>query len=244
MTVMLKRKNIPSEERLIVALDVDTPEEARALVLRLGVSVHFYKLGLQLCMTEGYFPLLGWLIEQKKQVFADLKFHDIPRTVAAAVENVSRRGASLATIHAGQSAMVEAAAEAAKGTGLKLLAVTVLTSMMEADFADVGYKGTVAELAARRAKDAVAHGADGIVCSGLEAGALRKILGQTPLIVTPGIRASGVAAGDQKRVADVHTALAGSADYLVIGRPILDAPDPARAAAAMQEEIARAVIGD
>lgn len=228
-----------TKERLIVALDVPTPAEARAMVEKLGDTVLFYKLGLELFMADGFWDLMAWLVEKKdKKVFADLKFHDIPRTVGAAVENLAKRGASFTTIHSGQRAMVEAAAKA-KGD-MELLAVTILTSMTEADCRDVGYKGTVAELVEKRAKHATALGCDGIIASALESASLRKALGKDRLIVTPGIRASGKAEGDQKRVADATTAIRSGASHLVVGRPILQAEDPVAAAEAFQQEIATA----
>jgi orotidine-5'-phosphate decarboxylase len=231
---------IPPTERLIVALDVPTPEQAQKLVEQLGQQVVFYKLGLELFMTPGFWPLLDWLANwQKKKVFVDLKFHDIPRTVGAAVANLSKHGATLTTIHCAQKAMVEEAA-AAKG-GMKLLGVTVLTSMTPADLADVGYTGTIAELASTRAKAAMAAGCDGLVCSGLEAAALRAAVGNTALLVTPGIRPSGKPEADQQRVADVATALKNGADYLVVGRPIIAAESPAKAAAEIQAQIAQSL---
>jgi orotidine-5'-phosphate decarboxylase len=232
-------QHIPNHERLIVALDVPSVEQAQQMVTLLGQSVAFYKLGLELFMQPDFFPLLHWLTEkQHKKVFVDLKFHDIPRTVGAAVRNLSTHGATLTTIHAAQRAMIEEAA-AHKGD-MKLLAVTVLTSMTVADFADVNYTGSIDALATTRARNATTSGADGVVCSGLEAASIRHAIGNGKIILTPGIRASGKAEGDQQRVADIATALRNGADYLVVGRPILTAPNPTHAAENFQHMIENA----
>lgn len=228
---------IPTAERLIVALDVPTADEAMALVETLGDSVHFYKIGLELAMSGQYFQLLDWLLERGKRVFADLKFYDIPATVAAAVRQISRTGASFLTVH-GERAVAEAAA-AEKGDRLKILAVTVLTSVEQADLDSVGIDVGLETLARRRAKQAIAAGCDGVIASGLEARALREDLGAGSLIVTPGIRPPSSGRGDdQRRIVTPAEAFANGADYVVVGRPIRAAADPYEAASRIQTDIA------
>jgi orotidine-5'-phosphate decarboxylase len=232
-------RRIPDRERLIFALDVPDLAAAQQLVTRLADTVAFYKIGLELATSRHYFELLDWLLERDKKVFTDLKLYDIPATVAAAVRQLSRSGASFLTVH-GDRAIMAAAAEA-KGADLKILVVTVLTSIAPRDLAEMGIGLSVAELARQRAQQAVAAGCDGVIASGLEAESLRASLGGGPLIVTPGIRlAGGERSDDQRRVATPTLALRAGADYLVVGRPIRDAADPYQAAAAIQEEIAGA----
>ena len=233
------RRSTPPSTRLIVALDVPGAGAARALVKELGEAVEFYKIGLELMATGRFFELLDWLLENDKRVFADLKFYDIPATVAAAVRQLAGRGASFLTVH-GDRAVIEAAASE-KGS-LKVLAVTVLTSIGRDDLRDMGIGLEVGELVAQRARIAVAAGSDGIIASGLEAAALREELGPEPLIVTPGIRPRGAAsADDQKRIVTPARAMANGADYIVIGRPIRNAPSPRQVAEAVQAEIAAAL---
>jgi orotidine-5'-phosphate decarboxylase len=232
--------SIPLHERLILALDVPDFDEARALVERLGDSVSFYKIGLELATTGDYFRLLDWLLARGKRVFADLKLYDIPATVGAAVRQMSRSGASFLTVH-GDRTIMEAAAEQ-KGETLRILAVTVLTSISQQDLAEMGIGLEVAELARRRAEQAVASGCDGVIASPLEARALRERLGRGPLIVTPGIRPREQRGGDdQKRVATAFEALRAGADHIVVGRPIRAVQDPRQAAIALQAEIAEAL---
>lgn len=232
---------IANRERLIFALDVPDLAGAKALVTRLADSVVFYKLGLELAASRHYFELLDWLLERDKKVFADLKLHDIPATVAAAVRQLGRSGATFLTVH-GDRAVVEAAA-GAKGARLKVLAVTVLTSIAPADLAEMGVSLGIEELVLQRARRAVAAGCDGVIASGLEAAALRAALGPEPLVVTPGIRpADGPRSDDQRRVVTPTIAFRSGADHIVVGRPIRDAADPYVAATAIQEEIA-AVFG-
>ena len=232
-------RRIASRERLIFALDVPDLAGAQRLVERLGDAVVFYKIGLELATSRHYFELLDWLVARDKKVFTDLKLYDIPATVTAAVRQLSKSGASFLTVH-GDRAIMEAAA-LAKGPDLKILVVTVLTSIAPRDLAEMGIDLPVEELALLRARQAVAAGCDGVIASGLEAEALRRAVGAGPLIVTPGIRpADGARADDQRRVVTPTLALEAGADYLVVGRPIRDAADPYRAAAAIQEEIARA----
>jgi orotidine-5'-phosphate decarboxylase len=228
---------IPSRERLIFALDVPDLVAAKRLVTRLKDSVAFYKIGLELATSPHYFELLDWLLEQDKKVFTDLKLYDIPATVAAAVRQISKSGASFLTVH-GDRAIMEAAAHA-KGERLQILVVTVLTSIAPSDLEGMGIGLSVEELAILRAKQAVASGCDGVIASGLEAAALRRALGAGPLIVTPGIRpADRSGADDQRRVVTPTLAFYAGADYIVVGRPIRDAADPFEAAAAIQTEIA------
>jgi orotidine-5'-phosphate decarboxylase len=229
-------RRIAHRERLIFALDVADLKVAKDLVARLDDSVVFYKIGLELATSRHYFELLDWLVGQDKKVFADLKLYDIPATVAAAVRQLARSGASFLTVN-GDRAIAEAAA-GAKGERLKILAVTVLTSVAPADLVEMGIGLALEELVLKRARQAVAAGCDGVIASGLEAASLRSALGAQPLIVTPGIRPADGAGHDQRRVVTPTLALRAGADHIVVGRPIRDASDPYRAAAAIQEEIA------
>ncbi len=230
---------IDREERLIVALDVPTAIEARALVERLGESVRFYKMGLELFMAEGYSELLDWLVRRGNKVFADLKFYDIPETVRSAVRNLNGRGVTFATVH-GHRSIMEAAA-GAKGD-VKILAVTVLTSFDRRDLDEMGVAGEVGALVLSRARGALETGCDGVIASGLEAPGLKAEFGDGLLIVTPGIRPSlpggAKVPDDQKRTVDVARAFENGADYIVIGRPIRQAADPHAAAEAVQATIA------
>jgi len=229
-------KNIPARERLIFALDVASAADARALVERLGDSVRFYKIGLELFMSGGYFELLDWLVARDRRVFVDLKFFDVPATVAAAVRGLRDRGVTFATVHGNQSIME--AAVAAKGE-VKVLAVTVLTSLDRGDLDDLGFAVDVEALVLSRARRALEAGCDGVISSGLEAKVLRRELDSRLLVVTPGIRpVENRPADDQKRVVTVEDAFANGADYIVVGRPIRDAADPRTAAEQIQASIA------
>jgi orotidine-5'-phosphate decarboxylase len=229
-------KRIPREERLIVALDVADAEQARSLVERLGDSARFYKVGLELFMAGGVFELIDWLAKRGNRVFADLKFFDIPETVAAAVRGLRNRGVTFATVHGNQS-MLEAAGEA-KGE-VKILAVTVLTSLDQGDLDDLGFGCEVEKLVLSRARRALEAGCDGVIASGIEAPALKRELGDRLLVVTPGIRpVLNRPSDDQKRAVDVAQAFANGADYIVVGRPIRQAADPRAAAQAIQATIA------
>jgi len=229
-------KPIPPRERLIFAMDVATPDEARRLAEQLGDSVEFYKLGLELFMAGGYFELVDWMVARGKKVFVDLKFFDVPATVAAAVRQLTDRGVSFATVH-GNQAIMEAAA-AAKGD-VKILAVTVLTSLDRGDLDDLGFACDVDKLVLSRARRALEAGCDGVISSGLEAPLLRQHVDQRLLVVTPGIRpVENKPVDDQKRTVDVAQAFANGADYIVVGRPIRDAADPRAAAEAIQATIA------
>jgi len=237
------RSSIAPRDRLIVALDVPEADDARALVERIDDGATFYKIGMELCMAPGFFELLGWLRRADKKVFVDLKFFDIPETVARAVSRLSEQGAQFCTIHGNQSIM-QAAAKA-KSNGMKVLAVTSLTSLDRGDLDDLGFACDVEALVLSRARRALAAGCDGVVSSGLEVAKLRLEAPQELICVTPGIRPvdNDVAAGmgDQKRVMTPTLALKAGADYLVVGRPIRDAQDPRAAALAIQTEIAGAL---
>ena len=230
-------KNIPNNERLIFAMDLPDCERARQLAEELGDSVIFYKLGLELMMSGGYFELLDWMLARDKKVFADLKFFDIPATVGSAVRQLKNRGASFVTVHGNQSIM-EAAAEN-KGDELKVLAVTVLTSLDRGDLDDLGFDCEVEELVLSRAKRALEAGCDGVISSGLEAGKLREYIDAKLIVVTPGIRpVDNKPDGDQKRVVSVEQAFRNGADYIVVGRPIRDAESPRAVAESIQAIIA------
>ena len=227
---------IPRAERLIVALDVPTAKEARALVEKLGDAVRFYKIGLELFTAEGYFELLAWLTARGSKVFADLKLHDIPETVRRAVANSRGRGATFLTVHGHRSVMEAAARE--KGA-MKILAVTVLTSFDQRDLIEMGSTRTVEQLVLARARGAAESGCDGVIASGLEAQALKSEFKDRLLVVTPGIRpVENKPLDDQKRTVDVAQAFANGADYIVVGRPIREARDPKEAAENMQRTIA------
>ena len=228
-------KGIAREERLIVALDVPTAHEARALVDKLGDAARFYKVGLELFTAGGYFELVEWLVKRGNKVFADLKLYDIPETVRRAVGNLKGCGASFLTVHGHRSVMEAAARE--KGA-MKVLAVTVLTSFDQRDLEEMGANRTVAELVLARARGAAESGCDGVIASGLEAPKLKAEFKDRLLVVTPGIRpADNKPSDDQKRTVDVAQAFANGADYIVVGRPIRDAADPRAAAAGIQKTI-------
>ncbi len=233
---LLSTKAIASRDRLIFALDVPTKEEALVWVERLGDAVTFYKIGLELAMAPGYFELLAELQRRGKKVFADLKFFDVPATVKSAVANMAKTGVYCCTVHGSQSIYEEAVA--VKGD-MKLLAVTVLTSLDRGDLDDLGFQCNVEELVFSRAKRALALGCDGVISSGLEAARLRSELGEKLLIITPGIRpVENKPVDDQKRTLTLEQAFLNGADHIVVGRPIRQAADPRAAAEAMQAEIA------
>jgi orotidine-5'-phosphate decarboxylase len=232
----LSQKDIPVHERLIFALDTTDIEEAKRIVDELGDEVAFYKIGLGLFVAGGYFELLEWLTKRKKKSFVDLKFFDVPETVAAAVRQLRGKGANFVTVH-GNDEMIKAAAS--EKNGVKILSVTVLTSMNETDIQEFGYKDiSVPQLVLSRARRSLAAGADGVISSGLEAPELREQLGDRFLIVVPGIRPVANI-DDQKRTVDVEAAFENGADYIVVGRPIRNAKDRKVAAADIQQRIAR-----
>jgi orotidine-5'-phosphate decarboxylase len=229
---------IAPRDRLIVALDVPAVTAAEAMVARLGDSVTFYKIGYQLAYAGGL-PLVRQLADAGKKVFVDLKLHDIGNTVARGVESVAALGATFLTVHAYPQTM-KAAVEGRAGSSLKILAVTVLTSYDDGDLHAAGYRLSVSDLVEARAQQAQVLGVDGLVCSPEEAVALRKIVGHQMNLVTPGIRPAGAATGDQKRIMTPARAIAAGADYLVVGRPVMEASDPKAAAEAIVTEIAQA----
>ncbi len=236
----MTNKNIPAKDRLIFAMDVSDCDRARTLADELGDAVMFYKIGLELMMSGGYFELLDWMLARDKKVFCDLKFFDIPATVGSAVRQLQNRGASFVTVHGNQSNL-EAAAENKGGT-LKVLGVTVLTSLDRGDLDDLGFSCDVGELVLSRARRALEAGCDGVISSGLEVPALREFIDSKLLVVTPGIRpVDNKPEGDQKRVVTVDKAFANGADYIVVGRPIRDAESPRAAAEAIQATIAARV---
>jgi orotidine-5'-phosphate decarboxylase len=225
-------------DRLIVALDLADTAAAQAMVEQLGDAVSFYKIGLELTYGGGL-ALAKDLVAQGKQVFLDLKLHDIPNTVARATEQVAQIGATFLTIHAFPQTM-KAAAGALRASPMKLLAVTVMTSYDDADLAEAGYGSGVKDLVARRARQAQASGVHGLILSAEEVAAMRAQLGPDMLLVTPGIRPTGAALADQKRVMTPAEAIRAGSDYLVVGRPVTQAADPKAAAEAIVAEIAGA----
>jgi orotidine-5'-phosphate decarboxylase len=227
-----------ARDRLIVSLDLPSIREAEAIVAKLGPSVTFYKIGYQLVYAGGIQFAAG-LIAAGKQMFLDLKLHDIGHTVAKGVESVAQMGAKFITVHAYPQTM-RSAVEGTRGSSLEILAVTVLTSYDDADLKEAGYRTNVAELAALRAQQARDIGIHGLICSPEEVTNLRSITGPGMSLVTPGIRPVGSAVGDQKRFTTPAKAIASGADYLVVGRPIIDAPDPKAAADAIVAEIEQA----
>ena len=232
----ISTKAIPSRERLIMALDVSSIDEAKALVEELGDAVIFYKVGMEIFMSGDYFGFIEWLKERDKKVFVDLKFFDIPATVGRAIKALSSKGVDLATIH-GNDSIMEAAATA-KGN-LKVLAVTALTSLDRGDLDDLGFQCDVKELVLSRAKRALQIGCDGIVSSGLEVAMIREQLGERVLVITPGIRpVDNREDDDQKRAVSVEQAIQNGADYIVVGRPIRDAADRKAMAEKIQSQIA------
>ncbi|HEO66399.1 MAG TPA: orotidine-5'-phosphate decarboxylase [Spirochaetes bacterium] len=233
----MSKKDIPSNERLIFALDVPTVDEAKEWVNRLGDGVIFYKLGLELFMAGDYFGLMDWLIKQNKKVFADLKFFDVPETVKRSVGQLKGRGAEFLTVH-GNDKILQAAVEA-KGD-IKILAVTALTSLDRGDLNDLGFDCDIEDLVLSRAKRALEIGCDGVISSGLEVPRLREHLGDQLIVVSPGIRpVDNQSEDDQKRVVTVDQAFRNGADYIVVGRPIKNASDPYRKAKEIQETITK-----
>ena len=230
---------IDARDRLIVPLDLPSVEAAEAMIGKLGDSVTFYKIGYQLACAGGL-PLAQKLAGSGKKVFLDLKMHDIGNTIARGVESVSRLGATFLTVHAYPQTM-KAAVES-RGPNLKILAVTVLTSYDDGDLHAAGYRLNVSDLVEARVQQAQVLGVDGIVCSAEEAAHVHKIVGHQMYLVTPGIRPAGSATGDQKRIMTPGRAIAAGADYLVVGRPILEAADPKAAAEAIHIEIRQSLV--
>ena len=226
-------------DRVIIALDVPTIAEAEALVERLGDAASFYKIGMELAYIGGI-PFGERLIRAGKKVFFDLKLHDIPNTVERATAQIAGTGATYMTVHAYPQTLAAAAA-GAKGASLGILGVSILTSMSDDDAAKAGYGMGVADLVRRRARQAQENHAAGLVCSPMEITAVRETVGHALKIVTPGVRPSGAALGDQKRVMTPGEAIRAGADHLVVGRPITKAADPAAAARAIIAEVAQAL---
>lgn len=236
MSDLLSTKPIPVNERLIMALDVPSIPEAQALVEELGDAVVFYKVGMELFMAGDYFGLIDWLKARGKKVFVDLKFFDVPETVGRAVRALSVRGVEFATVHGNDAIMAAAARE--KGA-LKILAVTVLTSLDRGDLDDLGFACDIEALVASRARRSLALGCDGVISSGLEVPLLRREVDDKLLVISPGIRpVENRPTDDQKRVVSVEQAFLNGADYIVVGRPIRDATDRRAAALAAQAQIA------
>jgi len=225
------------------AVDVPSVDEAKRIVIELGDSVVFYKLGLEIFMSGRYYELLEWLRDRGKKVFADLKFYDVPQTVGSAVKQLRGRGASFVTIHSGNDAILEAAVAAAAPqetdtAPLRILAVTVLTSFSQQDVEAMGIAQNVSDVVLARARRAQQLGCGGVIASGHEVSRLRTECGDLILVI-PGIRpATNRPADDQKRTVDVETAFTNGADYIVVGRPIKSAPDRRAAAEAIQTTIA------
>ena len=224
--------------RLIIALDVASVSQARDLAERIGEVGVFYKIGYQLAFAGGL-SLAEELVRAGKQIFLDLKLHDIGNTVEEGVRSVARTGASLITVHAYPQTM-RAAVRGRTGADLKILAVTVLTSYDDADLTDAGYALGAADLVARRAAQACDLGIDGVVCGPTEAEMVRELLGPERLVVTPGVRPAGTGADDQKRILTPSSAIRAGASHLVVGRPITGAEDPRAAVTAIVAEIAAA----
>jgi orotidine-5'-phosphate decarboxylase len=231
--------SIAPKDRLIVSLDLPALEPAEAMIERLSDSVTFYKIGYQLVYAGGL-RLAQKLRGAGKKVFIDVKLHDIGSTVKSGVESLSSLGATFVTVHAYPQTM-QAAVEGRGNSPLQILAVTVLTSYDQADMEAAGYRYSVADLVAIRARQAKTIGVDGLVCSPEEVAAVRAIVGDRMSLVTPGIRPAGSSAGDQKRIMTPSRAIKLGADYLVVGRPIIQAADPNAAAEAIQAEIAQAL---
>jgi orotidine-5'-phosphate decarboxylase len=221
---------------IIVALDVETAAEARSMVSSLGGAASFYKVGMELYAAAGM-DFVRELKSQGHRVFLDLKLYDIGETVRRAVAQVARGGADFLTIH-GMRQVMRAAVEGRGGSDLKLLAVTVLTSVDDADLAGDGYSKTAKELVALRARNAMEDGADGLICSPVDVRAVREITGPEAILVTPGVRSAGASAGDQKRIATPAQAIATGADYVVIGRQITRAEDPRAEMSRILDELA------
>lgn len=235
---LLSDKDIPVSERLIFALDVPSIEDAKKLVDELGDSISFYKIGLELFMSGNYLEFVGWLKEKNKKVFVDLKFFDVPQTVGSAIKQLSKYGATFATIHGNDSIMKAATKE--KGD-IKILAVTMLTSLDQADADALGFKVDIKEIVLSRAQRALEIGCDGVISSGLEVPELRRELGTRFIIVTPGIRPIANT-DDQKRTVDVEEAFLNGADYIVVGRPIKEHHgfnSPVEAATSIQKRISK-----
>lgn len=235
-TALLSDKKIPARQRLILPLDVASYGEAMALVDKLGDAVEFYKVGLELIMAGDHVKVMDECVNRGKKVMLDAKIHDIDQTVRLATIQAGKHGATFLTLHAGSDALLKAALEVKQD--IKILAVTLLTSISDSDIKAWGIPDLTAEkVVLSRAKRALALGCDGVISSGLEASALRQELGTRFIIVSPGIRPlSGV--DDQQRTVNVEEAFAKGADYIIVGRPIRNTSDPKKAALDVQAKIA------
>ena len=232
------------KERIIVALDTDSPDSALSTVRTLAGEVGIFKVGMEL-FPRGGPDLVRRIRDAGADVFLDLKFHDIPNTAAGAVRSAAALGVRFTTVHAsGGREMLARAAEAARGTGTTVLAVTVLTSLDEADLSEIGFSGSPAAMVLRLAKTASEEGIGGIVCSAKEVSAVRDLVGKSTVLVTPGVRLPEDAAGDQKRVVTPFDAVRAGADFLVVGRPITKAADPVAAAKRFASEMRNAREAD
>ncbi|MDY6950690.1 MAG: orotidine-5'-phosphate decarboxylase [Thermodesulfobacteriota bacterium] len=232
---MSQKKPVDLSKRIIFALDVASPDEAKKWVERLEDQVKFYKVGLELFLA-GWFPMIEWIIKRDLEVMVDLKFFDVPETVGRAVRQIRDCGATFATVH-GNDGILKAAVQNKKDT--QILAVTVLTSLDQGDIRELGFDCSVEDLVLSRARRAVAMGCDGVVSSGLEAPKLRAHLGHGFLVVVPGVRPVQNREDDQKRVVDVRTAFENGADHIVVGRPIRQAEDPLAVVEKMKTDIAQ-----
>jgi orotidine-5'-phosphate decarboxylase len=232
-------KDIPLNKRIIFALDVRTRDEARTWVEKLESQIKFFKVGLELFLAGG-FDMVDWITGRGLEVMLDLKFFDVPQTVASAVRQLENRGVTYTTVH-GNDAILRAAAEAKKD--VKILAVTVLTSLDQGDLRDLGFQCSPEELVLSRARRALQVGCDGVVASGLEAPKIRQELGSRLFVVVPGVRPVQNQPDDQKRIVDVRSAFLNGADQVVIGRPIRQAPDPGLLIQEMQDQIGKALTG-
>ena len=222
------------DKRIIFALDVESVEDAKRWVLMLEEHIKFYKVGLQLFLA-GWFPIIDWIVKRNLEVMVDLKFFDIPETVGLAVNQLKDRGVSFVTVH-GNNGILRAAVDNKNDT--QILAVTVLTSLDQADLMDLGFDCNVEKLVFSRATRALEIGCDGVISSGLEASKLRHELGNNFLVVVPGVRpVANREEDDQKRVVDARTAFLNGADYVVIGRPIREAKDPINVIKKIRKEI-------
>lgn len=232
---MSQKKPIDLDKRIIFALDLASPDEAKKWVERLEDQVKFYKVGLELFLA-GWFPMIEWIVKRDLEVMVDLKFFDVPETVGRAVRQIRDCGATFATVH-GNDGILRAAVKNKKDT--QILAVTVLTSLDQGDIRELGFDCSVEDLVLNRAKRAIAMGCDGVVSSGLEAPKLRAHLGDGFLVVVPGVRPVENREDDQKRVVDVRTAFENGADHIVVGRPIRQAEDPLAVVEKMKTDIAK-----
>ncbi|MBA4393348.1 MAG: orotidine-5'-phosphate decarboxylase [Desulfobacca sp.] len=234
---MENRKDLPLNKRIIFALDVPSPAEAQVWVEKLEDQIKFFKVGLE-CFLGGGFPLVDWIINRGLEIMLDLKFFDVPQTVSSAVRQLSGKGISYTTVH-GNDSILKAAAEA-KGE-VKILAVTVLTSLDQGDLSDLGFLCSPEELVLSRARRALQVGCDGVVASGLEAPRIREELGSRLYVVVPGVRPVQNKPDDQKRIVDVRSAFLNGADQIVVGRPIRQAPNPTALIQEMQQHIQEAL---